>query len=84
MELGVLVKTKRQQKGITQRELSEKLGYSSPQYISNFERGICGLSPKKFKTVSKMLGIPAKQLVEISAQEYAKRISKEAGVRWKR
>lgn len=37
--LGVYLKEARQKSGLTQGDVSTKLGYSSPQFISNIERG---------------------------------------------
>ena len=37
-EIGALIKTARTAAGLAQAELATKLGYSSPQFISNWER----------------------------------------------
>lgn len=37
--LGAYLKEARQKIGLTQGDVSTKLGYSSPQFISNIERG---------------------------------------------
>jgi transcriptional regulator with XRE-family HTH domain len=39
--VGEFFRVKREAAGFSQRYLSEKLGYSSPQMISNWERGLC-------------------------------------------
>jgi transcriptional regulator with XRE-family HTH domain len=41
ISLGKYLAEKRMKAGVTQIELQKKLGYTSPQYISNWERGIC-------------------------------------------
>ena len=38
-ELGQYLKDCRQKSGLTQGEVSNRLGYSSPQFVSNIERG---------------------------------------------
>jgi transcriptional regulator with XRE-family HTH domain len=38
-EMATLVKSARVGAGLTQMELAKKLGYKSPQFISNWERG---------------------------------------------
>jgi len=38
--LGVALKTWREASGFSQREVADALGYSTPQFISNWERGI--------------------------------------------
>lgn len=37
-EIGQLIKTARTGAGLTQAQLAQKLGYSSPQFVSNWER----------------------------------------------
>lgn len=38
--LAKFLKTKRESAGLSQKEVSDKLGYSTPQFISNWERGL--------------------------------------------
>lgn len=37
-EMGKLIKKARTQAGLTQASLAKKLGYESPQFVSNWER----------------------------------------------
>lgn len=39
--LGKYLRQARIEKGLTQKDLSEIMGYTSPQFISNIERGLC-------------------------------------------
>lgn len=48
-----LLKDIRQVIGFSQRDVSEKCGYSSPQIISNIERRTCAAPPKVLKFMSK-------------------------------
>lgn len=41
--LGLFFKEKRATVGMTQLDVAKKLGYTSAQFISNFERGLCSL-----------------------------------------
>ncbi|MCB0412381.1 MAG: helix-turn-helix transcriptional regulator, partial [Bdellovibrionales bacterium] len=45
--LGEIFKKYRQLAGFSQKEMSQKLGYSNPQMLSNFERGLCNLPIEK-------------------------------------
>ncbi len=56
--LASLLKKHRERKGLTQREVSEVLGFETPQFISNLERGTAILPPKHVRKVSKLLDIP--------------------------
>ena len=50
-ELGEALQDARERAGLTQREISLELGYSSAQFISNFERGISAPPTKKLKVL---------------------------------
>ncbi len=53
-KLGQYLKGVREQANFTQADVSGKLGYTSPQFISNIERGI---SVVPLKTLSRMMSI---------------------------
>ena len=53
-KLGQFLKDVREQSSLTQAEVSQKLGYTSPQFISNIERGI---SVVPLKTLARMVGL---------------------------
>lgn len=53
-KLGGYLKQVRESAGLTQHDVSAKLGYSSPQFISNIERGI---SVVPLKALSRMVGM---------------------------
>ena len=52
----VTLKEAREAKGLTQADLSEALGFTTPQFISNAERGICQIPPKHYKKLAKLVG----------------------------
>jgi transcriptional regulator with XRE-family HTH domain len=58
-ELGSFLCESREKANLTQREVSIKLGYSSAQFISNFERGIAAPPLQKLKVMVKMYSMPA-------------------------
>jgi transcriptional regulator with XRE-family HTH domain len=49
----------------TQREVSLALGYSSAQFISNFERGMAIPPLKKLKLMRSLYKMDAEELVEV-------------------
>lgn len=53
-KLGQYLKDVREQANLTQADVSQKLGYTSPQFISNIERGI---SVAPIKTLSRMVNL---------------------------
>lgn len=57
VQFGRAIKKAREASGKTQFELSEKMGYSSPQFLSNFERGLCVLPLPKLGIVCDEIGL---------------------------
>lgn len=57
MELCNYLLKAREMKGLTQKELADKLGIASAQLISNWERGLCAPPIKKIQKLSKILDV---------------------------
>ena len=72
--LGALLKEGRMKAGLTQRQLAEKLGYTSPQYVSNWERGRVAppvyILPKVARATKVNAETIQKILVEHTTQKY--------------
>ena len=51
-EIGEELKRLRVKAGLKQKEVASKLGYSTPQFISNWERGISSPPVKSIKTLA--------------------------------
>ncbi len=65
LDVGLFLKHKRETAKLTQHEVAESLGYSTPQFVSNWERGI-SLPPRdKLPDISKLLAVPVKEMVFI-------------------
>jgi transcriptional regulator with XRE-family HTH domain len=63
--LGEYLQNMRLKANLTQREVSLALGYSSAQFISNFERGIAVPPLKKLKILVKMYNMPPDVVMEM-------------------
>jgi transcriptional regulator with XRE-family HTH domain len=63
--LGDYLQKMRLEANLTQREVSQALGYSSAQFISNFERGIAVPPLKKLKILVKMYGMPVDTVMDM-------------------
>lgn len=62
-ELGQYLKEKREEAGLSQREVGEALGYNGSQFVSNFERGLCAPPLAKMSILMKLYKIPMTELV---------------------
>lgn len=59
----------RERAGLTQREVSDALGYSTPQFISNVERGRCRFPVEKLPKIKKLYNLSAEQIVKMFLAE---------------
>ena len=66
---GVFLAKARTDSGISQLQLARELGYTSPQYVSNWERGICGPPLDKLFELSKTLKISPQTLMSMILTE---------------
>lgn len=64
--LGSRLRTMRKRANLTQREVSEILSLSCPQFISNFERGICYPPDDTLPLLAEMFDRPARELIAIT------------------
>jgi transcriptional regulator with XRE-family HTH domain len=72
-EFGQFMQSARLKAGLSQRELSNYLGYSSAQFISNFERGIALPPLTKLAKMAKKLKLPVKELPGFYARAAARK-----------
>jgi transcriptional regulator with XRE-family HTH domain len=49
----------------TQGEVSDILGYSSPQFLSNFERGLCTMPLEKLKKMIDIYDLDGEEVVRL-------------------
>lgn len=76
MSVAEFFKKARENANMTQKEISDKLGYSTPQFISNVERGICLFPMAKVKEFVKVTKCSAKDLKKTYVDAYNKEISR--------
>lgn len=73
--LGSYLKRKRIEAGMAQMDVARKLGYSTPQYISNFERGVCQPSMKILTKLVDAYGLDLKEFFEVIIEQQKTEIS---------
>ena len=72
VELGKYLKSKRKENGMSQSEVAQKLGYATPQFISNFERGLCAPPLPKLKTLIKLFNISQEEVIQLMLAQQEK------------
>jgi len=65
MNFGQKLRKLRQEKGITQQQLAERLGYVTNSYISDVEKGAFIPSREKLKKIAKAFGVSFKELDDL-------------------
>jgi transcriptional regulator with XRE-family HTH domain len=70
-EFGAQLKKRREEVKLSQGQIAMRLGYTSPQFISNIERGLAPFPDKVVKTYAKMLKTdPLKMLKQAYVVKY--------------
>lgn len=55
---------------LSQVEFAKHLGIGEVQYISNIERGMCGLPPKQINNVANALGVVPSLIIDIMLADH--------------
>ena len=63
--LGLYLKKKRSEAGYSQRDVADKLGYTSSQFVSNWERGLAAPPVGTLKKLGSMYKISEKELFNV-------------------
>ncbi len=69
-ELSNYLKKSRESVGLSQTFVSSKLGYSSPQFVSNWERGLSHPPVKSLKKIAKLYKLKDKDLFDVFVVSY--------------
>lgn len=69
-------KSLRERAGLTQRQVSDALGYSTPQFISNVERGRCRFPIQKLPKIRKLYRLSVDQTIEMVLSEERSELQK--------
>lgn len=75
--IGQFLKEKREAKGMTQAQVAEKLGYGSPQFISNIERGISRVPIKSLKSFMEVYELNAEQVIDLLLEEKREQLRRQ-------
>ncbi len=70
MKLREIIKTKRIEKKYSQVSLAKALGYSSGQFVSNWERGESYPPMDRLAKISLLFNLEKENLVELFLKEY--------------
>nr|BFD64978.1 hypothetical protein BdHM001_36590 [Bdellovibrio sp. HM001] len=74
---GSFLKRERIRAGLSQGDVSRKLGYTSPQYVSNWERGVSYPPYETLKFVASLYKIDIKVVYHLLAETRAEEVRRE-------
>ena len=63
--MAEFLKDKRTHAGLTQSEVATKLGYSSPQFVSNWERGLASPPVGALRDLTKLYKVSADDMFSV-------------------
>lgn len=78
-----ILKQAREKSGLSQSELAKKLGYTSAQFVSNWERGVCTIPPKKAALFCRFTGMNPGELKNILMSEASKKVDRLFSLNYK-
>lgn len=74
---GEMLRKKRVEKGLTQAELSDKLNYANPQFISLMERGLSKVPLNTMGRLIDVLGLDEDAVVHHLVRDYEMTVRQE-------
>jgi transcriptional regulator with XRE-family HTH domain len=74
-EFSSFLKKKRNLAGLSQKEVSEQLGYSTPQFISNWERGMSTPPITVIKKIASLYKISIDEIFDLLLQETVNQVT---------
>lgn len=77
IKIGAMIQEYRKSADLSQAELAEKLGYSTPQFISLFERGLAKVPIMTLGRLVKILDLPEKDIFKMLVNAFADELRKE-------
>lgn len=76
-KLALFLKDKRNKSGLSQKDVATKLGYSTSQFISNWERGISQPPINTLRTLANMYHVSADEMFNVLLEETMIRVRAE-------
>lgn len=67
--LGLFLRDKRMAAGFSQGDVAKKLGYSTAQFISNWERGLSAPPMDTLRVLSNLYNVPPEEMFEFMLDE---------------
>ncbi|MEN0059669.1 MAG: helix-turn-helix transcriptional regulator [Bdellovibrio sp.] len=73
-DLAGFLKDKRIKSGLSQKEVADKLGYTTPQFVSNWERGMSAPPIEVLKKLSDLYDVPSEEMFSAILQTVVSKV----------
>jgi len=77
--MGIFLRQKRELKGLTQAQVATQLGYGSPQFISNIERGVSRVPVKSLRSFINLYQLQVDEVINLLLEERRDHLRKILG-----
>lgn len=77
--IAEFVKTRREELGISQQDLSTSIGYKHGQFISNIERGVCSLPAFKILSLAVSLKTQPRPIIDAMVKDFHDNLLRQSG-----
>lgn len=77
MKLANYLKEARIKAGLTQSDVSEALGYTTPQFVSNWERGVSQPPIDVLKKIARLYKVSDEELFEVTLEVTLEAVQKD-------
>lgn len=68
VSLAKFLKDKRESVGLSQKQVADKLGYTTPQFVSNWERGVSSPPLKTLKKIGELYHVSPDELFKVTLE----------------
>lgn len=75
VSLAKFLKEKRENAGLSQKQVSDKLGYTTPQFVSNWERGVSSPPLKTLKKIGELYHVSADDLFKVTLESTIQQVT---------
>lgn len=75
--VGDFIKKRRTSLKLTQKALSERLGFRTSQFISNLERGVAEIPPARVKEFAEILQVDSNEFANLIAESLRRKLLKK-------
>lgn len=69
------LKQKREAACLSQKQVADRLGYTTPQFISNWERGLSTPPMKALKKIADLYQTPAEEMFDLLLQDTLQQVT---------